>query len=395
MGNTAPHQQPGYVDKDTTNSNGNTAQSFRYVAGALAQPAPSQTFQWASGIYPGDANGSTITDYQVTQASPSANMTVLVQPGQLLVNRALGGPYIGTSNAAFNVTIPTANTNPRIDYVCMRVRDLGIDGVGSSAQTYTPVVLSGTPAGSPAEPVSQLTDGDIVLAAVTVRANTTSILNSDISDRRLFVTAEGGIYPMSSQDTRIGAYPGHTRYNLNTRATEQWDGSAWQVIASPAVWSSWSPPLTYLGNGGVGPGTVVLGTGGFVNGRYLVTGKRLDIAYTWQWGTSGFNAGAGEIDSVLPPGMISRNLNETHIPCFFYTGSTTHFAWAGMCYIPPNSNKLIPRFPQSAAAANIWSFMTQGFGGTNGVGTGVPAIPGAFSDGPQAILTIAGSLEIQ
>lgn len=395
MVNISPHQQPGYVDKDTTNNNGDTAQAFRYAAGALSQPAPNQTFQWASGVYPGDSNATAITDYQVSQATPSANMTVLVQPGQLVVNRASGGPYIGTSNAAFSVTIPASNTNPRIDYVIMRVRDLGIDGVGSAVRTYDAVVLTGTPGGSPAEPVGSLTDGDIVLAAITVRANTLSILNSDISDRRIFVTAEGGIYPMSASDTRIGAYPGHTRYNMNTGNTEQWNGTAWAVIASPSVWSSWTPPLNFAGSGGIGSGVGSIGSGGFVNGRYLIQGKRLEIAYTWTWGSSGYYFGAGALTSLLPPGCISRNLNETHIPCVFYTGTTTHYVWAGMCFIPSNSNILKPRFPQDASHANIWDFMTQGFNGVNGVGTGVPAIPGAYSDGPAAILTIAGSLEIQ
>lgn len=395
MSNVAPHQQPGVIDKDTTNNNGMTAQAFRYALGAMAQPAPGQSFQWASGIMPGDASGTSITDYQVTQASPSANMTVLVQAGQLTVNRSLVGPYFGTSNAAFNVTIGAANTNPRIDYVVLRTRDLGVDGVGSAVRSYDAVVLPGTPGGSPAEPVGSLTDGDVLLAAVTVRANTTSILNSDISDRRVFNAARGGIYPMSTADTRNGAYPGHTRYNMLTQAYEGWNGSAWVVVAAPAVWSSWSPPLNYAGNGGVSAGTVSLGTGGFVNGRYMLTGKRLDIAYTWTWGSTAFNAGAGAITSQLPAGMISRNLNETHIPCVWYTGSTTHYIFAGMCLIPANSNVLRPRFPQDLTHSYIWDFMTQGYNGTNGIGTGVPAIPSAFSDGPAAILTIAGSLEVQ
>jgi hypothetical protein len=395
MSNVAPHQQPGFVDRDTTNNNGDTAQSFRYALGALTQPAPSQTFQWASGIYPGDSNGATITDYQVSQATPSANMTVLVQPGQLIVNRTAGGPYVGTSNAAFSVTIPAANTNPRIDYVVMRVRDLGIDGVGSAVRTYDAIVLSGTPGGSPAEPVGQLTDGDIVLAAVTVRANTTSILNSDISDRRLFVAAQGGIYPMSAQDTRIGAYPGQVRYNMNTGNYEGWSGTAWVVIASPAVWSSWSPPLSYAGVGGISPGTVNLGTGGSVVGRYMLQGKRLDIAYTFTWGSSGFSAGGGPISTTLPPGMVSRNLGETHLICVCYTGTTTNKGFQGACFLPANSNKLQPRFSAANGNTELFYYQVQGVGGATGVGTGAPLVPGAFSDGPAAILSIMGTIEIQ
>lgn len=392
MSNVAPHQQPGFIDRDTTNSNGNTAQSFRYAMGALSQPAPSQTFQWAAGVFPGDSNGATITDYQVTQTSPSASMAVLVQPGQLLVNRSSGGPYIGTSNAAFNVTIPASNTNPRIDYVVMRVRDLGIDGVGASAQTFFPVVLSGTPGGSPAEPVGQLTDGDFLLAAVTVRANTTTILTSDISDRRLYIAAQGGIYPAGTQDTRIGAYPGHTRFNTNTGATEQWNGTAWVVIAQPTVWSSWTPTLTYLGAGGVGAGTVVLGTGSVVTGRYMVQGKKLVLAYTFQWGTTGFGAGAGSIRTTLPPGMVSRAVGETQILCQWFSGTVTGTVWVGCAHIPANSNSIRPQFPFAAANSQIGAFQISN---GSGAGTGIPQIPSAFTDGPGAILNVNGTIEIQ
>jgi hypothetical protein len=394
MTNTAPQQQPAVVDKDTTNNNGTTAQALRYGFGALSQPAPAQTFQWATGVFPGDSNGTTITDYQVTQTSPSATMAVLVQPGQLVVNRSLGGPYFGTSNAAFNVTIPTANTNPRIDYVVMRVRDLGVDGVSSAVQTYAAVVLSGTPAGSPSEPVSQLTDGDVLLAAVTVRGSTTSILNSDISDRRVFVAAQGGIYPLSSVDTRNGAYPGHVRYNMNTGAYEGWSGTAWVVIAAPATWSSWTPSLTYAGAGGVSAGTVSLGSGGVVTGRYMLQGKRLEIAYTFQWGTSGFTAGEGAIQTTLPPGMTSRSVGETQILCQWFSGTTSQTIWSGSAFVPANSNAIRPQFPISAATCNLLPFQVGGNGGT-GVGTGVPLISGSFSDGPGAILNINGTIEIQ
>jgi hypothetical protein len=396
VSNTAPHQQPAVIDKDTTNNNGLTSQALRYGLGGLAQPAPLQTFQWATGVFPGDSNGSTITDYQVTQTSPSASMGVLVQPGQLIVNRSLGGPYIGTSNAAFTVTIPASNTNPRIDYVVMRVRDLGIDGVGSAVQTYAAVVLSGTPSGSPSEPVSQLTDGDVLLAAITVRANTTTILNSDISDRRLFVTAEGGIYPMSAVDSRNGAYPGHTRFNMNTGSTEQWNGSAWVIIASPSVWSSWTPSLTYLGAGSVGAGTVNLGSGAIITGRYMLQGKKLQLAYTFQYGTSGFNSGAGAIRTTLPPGMTSRAVGETQILCQLYTGTTTALVFCGTAHIPANSNSIRPQFPQSLTQTNIGAWAVSGTQGTAGAaGTGWPLIAGQFSDGPAAILNVNGTIEIQ
>jgi hypothetical protein len=93
--------------------------------------------------------------------------------------------------------------------------------------------------------------------------------------------------------------------------------------------------------------------------------------------------------------MVSRNLGETHIPCLWYSGSVTKSVWAGLAYVGPNTNGISPRFPISQANASIWELAVQGFGGVNGAGTGTPNIAGAFSDGPAAVLSIMGTIEIQ
>lgn len=392
MANSAPHLEPAWVDKDAGNSNGVKAVDARYGIGALGQPAPGSTFTWSSGIYPGDSSGTTITDYQCTQTSPSATMAVTVQAGQSQVYRSLGGPYQGTSTATFNVSIGASNTSPRIDYVVMRFRDLGLDGSGSAVATYAPIVLAGTPSGSPVEPTGLLTDGDLLLAAVTVRANTTSILNSDISDRRVYNVARGGIYPKSSSDTRNGAYGGHTRYNQASGAYEGWDGSNWNVIAAPYTWSTFTPVLTYQGASGGGsgsPGTVSLGTGGTALGRYLQVGKTLYLRYVFNGGTSP-NGGSGSIYTVLPGSFVSAMSGETQILAKLNTPATSGI-WNGVCFIPANSTQMFPYFPNSQSDNRMNQWMVANSPGVTG--TGVPAVSGQLSN--PSVLVIQGVVEVQ
>lgn len=392
MANSAPHLNPAWVDKDVTNSNAVNAIAARYGTGALAQPAPGSTFTWAGGVYPGDSSGTTISDYQCTQTTPSATMAALVQAGQAQVYRSLGGPYQGTSTASFTVAIGAANTSPRIDYLVMRFRDIGLDSSGSAVATYAPIVLPGTPSGSPVEPTGSLTDGDLLIAAVTVRANTTSILTSDISDRRVFNTARGGIYPKSSTDTRNGAYAGHTRYNLTSGSVETWDGSAWQVIAAPYVWSSFTPTLTYQGAGGGGsgsPGTVNLGTGGTALGRYLQVGKTLSLRYVFNGGTSP-NGGSGSIYTVLPGSFVSAMNGETQILAKLNTPATSGI-WNGVCFIPANSTQMFLYFPNSQSDNRLNQWMVANSPGVTG--TGVPAVAGQLSN--PSVLVVQGIVEVQ
>lgn len=395
MAQVSPHLNPWAVSKDGTNSTGVDALASRYALGALAQPAGG--FAWPQGVFPGQsggAGGTTILDYQVTQASPSANMTVLIQPGQSMAFRSPAGsrgPYIATSTGSFSVAIGASNpTNPRIDIVGMRYRDAGIDA--SPAQTYTTFVIAGTPAGIPSAPTGSLTDGDVVLAWVTVRANTTSILTTDIADQRLFNVARGGIYPKASGDARPGAYPGQFRWNIATSALEVWTGAAWLVTASPAVWTQITPTLTYQGavSGGTGsPGTVNLGTGGSALGRYQVVGKIMSLRYVFTGGTTP-GAGSGAITTTLPPGYTAAATGETQILAKLNTSNTTGI-WNGVCYIPAGGTQMWIYMPNSQSDCRLNTYKVATSPGTPSTGT--PLITGDYPD--CSVLVIQGIIEVQ
>lgn len=389
MAQVSPHLNPVTVTRDVTNSTGSDAVAFRYGFGALAQPLGG--FAWAQGVFPGQSSGTTILDYRVTQASPSANMTVLVQPGQSMAFRSPAssrGPYIGTSTGSFSVTIGAANAaNPRIDIIVMRYRDVGFDS--SPPQTYAPVVIAGTPAASPSAPTGSLTDGDVVLAWVTVRANTSSILDTDITDQRLFDAARGGIYPKASGDTRNGAYPGHFRWNIATSSLEVWTGAAWLVCANPAIWSTFTPTLTYQGAsaGGSGPSGAVAVSSAV--GRYLAIGKTLHLRYQFL-GSVTPSGGSGDIYTALPAGFTSAASGESHIPAKLNT--TNNDVWLGDCFIPANGTGMRIYMPNSQSDCRIkfpWRVATS----TGAAGTGIPLIAGGYPD--LSLLVVQGTIEVQ
>lgn len=390
---------PIAVHKDTTNSVGNGTDDFRFGLAGLGQSAPGSGYGFASGVFPNATVNGSITDLQFTQ-NTSPNMGGQVNFGNYQVARASHGIYLGAGTSPIPVTFAAANaSNPRVDYVVVRVRDGDVDSP-LPPRTADIVVLTGTPAATPAEPTGLLTDGDFLLAAVTIRAATTQVLTGDIADRRVFASAQGGVYPASAVDTRTGSMPGQIRYNLATKTYEGWEAvtGAWVSIASLSSVggvSVFSPNLYYQPSGAAVDYTKVcnLGVGPSVSCRYYLQGKTLALNYYFNWGTGPFNMGWGAVFSVLPfPGGVNMLAKQnTVLPAKIYV-PYNQSSWSGLASIAAGSNVMYFQFPftsndcrlgfyQVSSNSNQWS------------GTGVPYIASGYPEGGN--LSAVGSFETQ
>jgi len=122
----------------------------------------------------------------VTANSP-AGMSVLVASGWAAVigtTTSNMGVYTAYNDASVTLTITTADpTNPRIDRVCMTIRDAYYTG---SSNDVIYQVIAGTPAGSPVAPA--LPANSISLATVAVGAAVTQINSGNITDARVSTT---------------------------------------------------------------------------------------------------------------------------------------------------------------------------------------------------------------
>jgi len=395
ISNLSQMTDPVAVHKDVTNGIGNTTDDWRIALGGLSQGLPGGgSFGFGSGIFPTQTSNGTITDCQVTANTPTANMGAQVNFGNYMIARSYRGVYLGAITSPVPITFATANaSNPRIDYVVIRIRDGDVD-TPAPTRTADIVILQGTPSSTPAEPTGLLTEGDFLLAAVTVRAATTQILTSDISGRRVYATARGGIYPATSIDTRQGGYPGQMRYNLTTLAYEGWEGTAqaWVPIVSLTGWSSFTPSLYYQPSG---PGSAVdltkicsLGSGAVTVARYQTVGKTLRLNYFFDWGNSPYNMGWGAVFTLLPAGAFAKQ--ETHLHTWLYVATNTT-RWVGDAVIFASGNLMYPQYPFSSSDCRLGYYQVASTS-SQFTGTGIPYISGNY---PQAgILSITGEMEL-
>ena len=127
------------------------------------------------------------TSLAVTQNSP-AGMSVRVASGWAAIvgtTTTNMGVYTVFNDATTVATITAADfTNPRIDLVCVTVRDAFYSGANNDVIFN---VVAGTPAGSPVAPATPA--NSIALATVAVAANASTIVTADITDARVEVTS--------------------------------------------------------------------------------------------------------------------------------------------------------------------------------------------------------------
>jgi hypothetical protein len=140
----------------------------------------------------------------VTQNSP-AGMSVRVAAGWAAIigtTQANMGAYVAYNDAQTTLTVTTADpTNPRIDLVCVTVRDAYYTGAFNDVIFQ---VIAGTPAGSPVAPT--LPANSISLATIAVGAGVTSITIANITDTRVAVTSNLAISSLPSQAGNGGKY---------------------------------------------------------------------------------------------------------------------------------------------------------------------------------------------
>ena len=156
------------------------------------------------GVFSGNVSG------MLVKQNSTPNMTVVVEHGSALLNKNSISASVAEIKSDTSVTIDTANTsNPRIDTVVIyedtsiaipaAENDYWQDGAGGR---FKVVSLPGTAGASPVA----LSDANIQsaigagkpwtrLADITVPANSTTILNSNIADRRAQL---GGTVPDKS-----------------------------------------------------------------------------------------------------------------------------------------------------------------------------------------------------
>lgn len=148
--------------------------------------------QYMRAMYP---EGAVISGLAATQASPTPNMTVTIQPGVVLLTKNTISSVAAVVTANESVPITTANTsNPRIDSIVIyedTVVTAALVPSDSKNERFKLVAVPGTPSASPVAPTSGQITTAIgsgkpyeVLYNITVPTSAPNIVDANISNVR-------------------------------------------------------------------------------------------------------------------------------------------------------------------------------------------------------------------
>jgi len=202
---------------------------------------------------------------KVTQSGSPA-MSVDIATGTCLVPGTEGtrqGQYTVVNDASITATITASHpTLPRIDLITITIRDAQYSGAFNDAVL---TVTAGTPASSPAVPAAPA--NSLILAQVLVGAAVVTIVNANITDRRLPITASGGIMLCTSGTKPTnGLYEGLFIFMTDTNQLAFFDGTTWVILTAGGIPVA---PTTSASNGTVTSGTTE--TRDAVLGNYVFT----------------------------------------------------------------------------------------------------------------------------
>lgn len=221
--------------------------------------------QVAEGVFPGVG---------AMAVSPGSGLAVQVAAGYCCVAAAsaVQGGYVFGAMTSQGLTLAAADpTNPRIDLVTAQVTD-----TGTSASSCSLNIVTGTAAFSPSPP--SIPSTAIVLAAVLVGAGVASLTTANITDERAYVTAPGGILPISSAAAAPAAPPWQLFYNVSAGALVTGSGVAGVVSPLPVL--PWAPVIsqvaTTMSDSG-SPGTLTTIT----TASITTGGEDIEVYYKW------------------------------------------------------------------------------------------------------------------
>jgi len=210
-----------------------TAQNPAIFIQSESHPAEDVRRMFSALLGGDDRGGIGRASHLLVSESGTPAMTISVASGSVWLpgsEATYQGMYYCENRGTTSLAIAAADaSNPRKDLVVARVEDSAYSG---STNAWALAIVSGTPAGSPAEPTAPA--NSITLALVDVPASDTAITNSQITDRRI-ISAKGkasqGIVTTTSASRPSSPDEGDVIYETNTNSLLAYDGAAWEAFA--------------------------------------------------------------------------------------------------------------------------------------------------------------------
>lgn len=260
------------------------------------------TGAFAGGVSSSDpAHGVQRGSDLAVSANGTPNMSVNIAAGGAFIRGTQSsnqGAYHVWNDAVLNLVVAAADaTNGRRDLVIAQVRDSFYAGADNDARL---LIVTGTPAASPADPSLVAYPNALVLARITVAAGDTAINTADLTDLRTMANIFNQVPVFASTTVRNQMIPtpynGQTVYLTADNSTYTYNGSSWIRSVQTAVGTAYTPAFTAVTT------NPTLGTGGFpeLTGMYSQNGNIVTGYVLISAGTSGSAVGSGVYRVSLP-----------------------------------------------------------------------------------------------
>ena len=297
----------------------------------LSSDADWESFCTAAGIASG-VNGNPLDATALTPSLDSSGRNAVMSSGTAIIKGK-----IWSCDSSVSTPIPAASAQDRIDRLVLRLSRTA----GDATSFLQPVVITGTPSGSPVEPaLTQSTSGNWDLPICHWTSRSTGALVSLI-DERWFT---GRTVRVATSSTRPTVTEPTLLFETDTGNLKLWNGSAWTTLVSaPDSWtetgaltSGWSKSggsgyLKYkktsdnsvaltafqLTPGTVADGTTLLAAGGLPSAYQPVHSHRIPVFASTQALSN-------------DPGATSNN-NETPAFVILTDGSIQCYGISSVC----------------------------------------------------------------